>query len=249
MWQLWLGLFTVWNLNHKSFASRMDLICKCFQRACNRIMFNDLGGLLGRARFVFVYKICHQAFFHSSLLSGRKCMSSRINIIIPFGLSLLLRITGKESVWWGTETVTMLLLSCSAAVQHSFSVLGAWHFRLQCSTREFWFHFLEDFGKIRRQVTYLCHVLAGCFLFCFLFFFFPLGSAKWKTTAEAALGNLLSRLGDVQEQQAVMIQHHNDFVRMQIQVFVHIMLWFITVFITCLSVLNLALCLQILDMD
>lgn len=45
-------------------------------------------------------------------------MSSRINIIIPCGLSLLLRITGEESVWWGTEAIChnafIVLLSCSA---------------------------------------------------------------------------------------------------------------------------------------
>lgn len=72
----------------------MDLICKYMQGKHNRIVFNDLGGLLGGAALYFT-KICHQAFFHSSLLSGRKCMSSRINIIVPFYLSLLLIITGK----------------------------------------------------------------------------------------------------------------------------------------------------------
>lgn len=45
-----------------------------------------------------------------------------------------------------------------------------------------------------------------------------------ETTAEAALDNLVSRLGGVQEQQAVMIQSHDDVVRMQSQVFTPIML-------------------------
>lgn len=62
------------------------------------------------------------------------------------------------------------------------------------------------------------------FLFSFLLFFFSLGSAKWKTTAEAALDNLVSWLGGVQEQQAVTIRCHDDDVMMQTQVLTYIKL-------------------------
>lgn len=54
--------------------------------------------------------------------------------------------------------------------------------------------------------------------------FFPFGSAKWKTTVKARLDNLGSRLDAVQEQQAVMIQCHDDVMMMEKQVFIHIML-------------------------
>lgn len=57
------------------------------------------------------------------------------------------------------------------------------------------------FGKIRRQATHLYHVLAGWVFFVLGFF----GSAKWEITAATALDNLVSRLGSVIKQQALMI--------------------------------------------